>query len=89
MTEIEKEPEINLEEIEFREITTAEYIAQLEDDKMRMVIKSQIAPMSFAMKQPNNLSPKKLGMLPWGTFSKLLAKFNKAQGLEADFLGKK
>ncbi len=86
---VEIEEEINIEEIEFREITTSEYIAQLENDKMRMVIKSQIAPMAFAMKGSNKLSPKKLGMLPWGKFSVLLSKFNKAQGLDTDFLGKK
>lgn len=88
MTETEQEEEINLDEIEFRELTGAEYIEQLEDN-MKMIIRSQIGPMSFAMKQPHKLSPKKLLMLPWGKLNKLLSKFQQAQGIDTDFLGKK
>ena len=81
--------DINIDEIEFREITTAEYIAQLEDEDMIKAIRSQVAPMSFAMKEPHKLSPKKLLMLPWGKFSRLMEKFNRAQGIKPRFLGKK
>ncbi len=83
------ETEIDLEVVEFKVLTTTEYLENLDDEKIRMMIRSQVAPMSFAMKQPHKLSVKKLLMLPWGKFNKLLIKFAEAQGLDSSFLVKK
>lgn len=86
-----KQIKVGDREINFKDnLTGLDWLNSL-PKKQQMAMNNQVRLIAMATQEPTKMSQKDITMLPYGTFMKLMAEFNKVYGLtgEFDFLEEK